>query len=75
MEDRSGLTGGSVSNNSHWADDIVVPFVGLAALLDGEEVVFLLIVEDVVWTFIPGHVLHERCCDVPELEAIVLGGG
>jgi ribonuclease D len=66
----SQLTLPAEANNTHRTDDIVCPSV--TALLDGEQVVFLLIVEDVLGAGIARHVLHKGRFDIPVLESVML---
>lgn len=56
--DRSGLrrTLTAVADDAHGANDVVAP--GVAALLNSKKVIFLLVVEDVLWAFIARHVFQ-----------------
>lgn len=51
-------------------DDVIVPSV--TTLLNSEQVVFLLIVEDVLGACVARRVLHRGGVEVPVLESIVL---
>lgn len=71
-----GLTGGSrrtlaaIANDGHGTNDIVVPCA--AALLNSEQVIFLLIIEDVVRALVARHVLYEGCFNIPVLKPVML---
>lgn len=71
-----GLTGGSrrtlaaIANDGHGTNDIVVPCA--AALLNSEQVIFLLIIEDIVRALVARHVLYEGCFNIPVLKPVML---
>lgn len=66
----SWLTLPAEADDTHGTDDIVCPSV--TALLDGEQVIFLLIVEDVLGARVARNVLQKGSFDIPVLESVML---